>query len=83
MAREHVLGHHELGSTIDTLLGFLETAHAGRAGALRAIEGARLPEGSLLEYLHEELSFGAYDLGLGGFELGTDALLAELGEKPR
>lgn len=83
MAREHVLGRHELRASIDTLAGFLETAHAGKAETLRAIEGAKLPEGSLLEYLHEELSFGAYDLGLGGLELGTGALLAELGEKPR
>jgi len=83
MAREHVRRHHNLHESVDTLVGFLETAHAGKAETLRAIESAQLPEGSLLEYLHEELSFGAYDLGLGGFELGADALLAELGEKPR
>jgi glycosyltransferase involved in cell wall biosynthesis len=83
LAREHVRQHHDLARGIDALVGFLVDAARGKAAALRAIEAGRHEQDSLLEYLREELSFGAYDLGLGGFELGTDELLAELSEKPR
>jgi glycosyltransferase involved in cell wall biosynthesis len=82
MAREHVRRHHDLRQGLDTLVSFLEATSAGKRETLRAILAAKVPEGSLLEYLHEELSFGAYDLGLGGFELGVDALLSGIGEKP-
>lgn len=82
-ARTHVLRHHALGASIDSLVGFLEGALARKPETLRSVHAAKAPEGSLLEYLHQEVSFGAYDLGLGGFDLGVDALLAELGGKPR
>jgi hypothetical protein len=82
-AREHVLRHHGLAASIDALVGFLEAALAAKAETLRSILAAKAPEGSLLEYLHEKVGFGAYDLGLGGLDLGVDSLLAEIGEPPR
>ena len=82
-AREHVLRHHGLAASIDALVGFLEAALAAKAETLRSVFAAKAPEGSLLEYLHEKVSFGAYDLGLGGLDLGVDSLLAEIGEPPR
>jgi glycosyltransferase involved in cell wall biosynthesis len=83
LARDHMRRHHDLRQGVLALVRFLEETARGKAAALRAIEAGRHEQGSLLEYLHEELSFGAYDLGLGGLELGADELLAELSLKPR
>lgn len=82
-ARQHLLSHHDLTASIDALVAFLETALVGKPELLRAIAAARAPDESLLEYLHQEVRFGAYDLGLGGLDLGIDSLLAEIGEPPR
>jgi glycosyltransferase involved in cell wall biosynthesis len=82
LAREHVARHHDGAAAALALTAFLETVLRSKDALLAAIRAGEAPAGSLLEYLREELSFGAYQLGLGGFELGADALLAELG-RPR
>lgn len=83
LARDHVRRHHELHASVATLVGFLGEVLAAKPAALRALEASRPQEGSLLEYLHQEIAFGAFDLGLGGFDLGVDPLLEGLAEPPR
>lgn len=83
LAREHVRAHHDLGRSVASLGEFLERVLEAKPAALRAIDAARFETGSLLEYLREEVAFGAYDLGLGDGELGVDELLAEIGRAPR
>jgi hypothetical protein len=81
LARGHVREHHDLARSVGTLVAFLRQVAADKPRTLQAIEASRRDLGGLVDYLHEELSFGAYDLGLGGFELGADELLAELAKK--
>ncbi len=78
LARDHARRLHGLEGSIDALAGFLEGVVEQKAALLATVAAAQAEPGSLLEYLHQELSFGAYDLGLAGFDLGADALLAEL-----
>jgi nucleotide-binding universal stress UspA family protein len=78
LARAHVARHHDGAAAAETLAAFLESVLRSKDALLAGIRAGEAPAGSLLEYLREELSFGAYELGLGGFELGADALLAEL-----
>jgi glycosyltransferase involved in cell wall biosynthesis len=78
LARDHVRRRHELGATIAALVAFLSEALAQKAAALAEIAAGRAPAGSLHELLQQELAYAAFDLGLGGFELGGEALLREL-----
>lgn len=83
LAREHMLRHHDLAASVTSLVSFLEQVLAAKPGLVAAIEATRARPAGLLEYLHQELAFSAYDLGLAGFDLGTDELLAEIGEEAR
>lgn len=83
LAREHMAGHHQVPATVASLVSFLESIAAGAAATREAIIRGRAPEGSLREYLQDEVLFGAYDLGLAGIDLGVDALVDDLTEGRR
>jgi glycosyltransferase involved in cell wall biosynthesis len=78
VARKHVLAAHSLAGEAQALLVFLGEV-LGRKGELeRALDRDRIPEGTLLGYLMEEVRWGARDLGLPGVQLGLEPLLLEL-----
>jgi glycosyltransferase involved in cell wall biosynthesis len=81
LAREHILGHHDLPRTIRTLVAFLEDVFTRKADLEAALEQDRAEPGTLLGYLKEEVRWGARDLGLAGVPLGLDERLAELATK--
>jgi glycosyltransferase involved in cell wall biosynthesis len=82
LAREHMLRHHDLAATSDSLLSFLRSVLDRKQELLARLAADRAAEGSLLGYLMEEVRWGARDLGLTGVHLGLDPLLSELlGEK--
>ena len=83
LVREHARAHHQTAATIVSLVEFLELVAVGAPAARQAITRARAPEGSLREYLQDEVLFGAYDLGLAGIDLGVDALVDDLTEGRR
>jgi glycosyltransferase involved in cell wall biosynthesis len=78
LAREHMRAHHDLEASVDRLLAFLGEVLARKDVTLRELETERAPAGSLLEYLLEEVRWGASDLGITGFHTGVESLLAEL-----
>lgn len=78
LAREHVLRHHALADTVDRLADFLLEVTRRREELRLAVETQRVPEGSLLSYLLQEVRFGALDLGLPGVPEGVEPLLTEL-----
>lgn len=80
LARDHVRRHHDLETGVATLASFLDEVLARKPETLRALAAGRLRPGSLLEFLHQEVAYGAYDLGLAGLDLGVEPLLAGLGE---
>jgi glycosyltransferase involved in cell wall biosynthesis len=83
LAREHVRREHDLASTGRRLAGFLEEV-AAQAHAIRArLAEDRSQEGSLLDYLIEEVRWGSREVGLHGAHLGLKPLLAELLEARR
>ena len=62
------------------LIEFLEGVAGRRDELERAVALCRVPEGSLLDFLMDEVRWGAFELGLGGVDLGVEPLLAALGE---
>jgi glycosyltransferase involved in cell wall biosynthesis len=83
LARTHLLRHHDLAATSETLALFLNSVLERKPQLLERLASDRAVEGTLLGHLMEEVRWGARDLGLAGVHLGLDALLSELlGAKP-
>jgi len=79
LARRHVLEHAGIPATVIALLGFLGEVASRRDQLTRAVTARRAPPGSLLEFLSDEVRWGAAELGLEAAELGLEPLLDELG----
>src|SRR5207247_4657384 len=78
LAREHVRSRHDLDRTAERLKAFLDEVAARKAPILAAIEERRAREGSLLEYLLQEVGYAAQDLGLPGLPAGVEPLVADM-----
>jgi glycosyltransferase involved in cell wall biosynthesis len=78
LARAHVLRHHDLGTTVDRLAGFLEEVGGRRAELAERVAAESVPEEGLRGYLMDELRYSALDLGLAGVPLGLEPLVNEL-----
>jgi len=78
LAAAHLHVEHEIQSTTRRLAAFLEEVIGRRDELWREIEAARPAEGSLAEYLQQEVRWSAFELGLAGQHLNVDPLLAEL-----
>jgi glycosyltransferase involved in cell wall biosynthesis len=78
LAREHVRSRHDLHRTAEQLKSFLDEVAARKAEVLTAIEEGRGREGSLLEYLLQEVRYAAQDLGLPDLPPGVEPLVADL-----
>jgi glycosyltransferase involved in cell wall biosynthesis len=78
LAREHVRAHHDLARTAERLATFLDEVAARKTALLADIEQRRALEGSLLDYLLQEVRFAAQDLGLPALPPGVEALVADL-----
>jgi hypothetical protein len=70
-------------ATVESLVRFLEQVELGASATRDRITRSRPPEGSLREYLQDEVLYGAYDLGLAGIDLGVDALVDDLTKERR
>jgi len=77
LARDHAREHHALAPTVERLAAFLIDVHA-RQEELVALVAKPAPEGSLMEYLVEEVRRAALDIGLPGVPARLGPLLAEL-----
>jgi len=82
VAREHVLRHHGLASTVAALAAFLDEVHAAKPEVLKVLAADR-PRDGLAGFLVEEVRSAARDLGLAGVRLGLEGLLGELVEPKR
>jgi glycosyltransferase involved in cell wall biosynthesis len=82
LARDHVRAHHDLTRTAERLATFMDEVAARKAVLLAGIEERRALEGSLLDYLLQEVRFAAQDLGLAGLPGGVEALVTDLA-RPR
>lgn len=83
LAREHTTHRHSLAATVAQLAAFLAEVRSRRTELVRIVASHRVPAGSLLGELLDEIRFGALDLGLPGIPHGIEPLLAELaGERP-
>ena len=80
LAREHVLRHHDLGSTARRLASFVEDVSTQAEAIRQHLAEDSADEGSLLGYLIEEVRWGSREVGLHGAHLGLRSLLAELVE---
>ncbi|MBI3932611.1 MAG: glycosyltransferase family 4 protein [Acidobacteria bacterium] len=78
LAREHVATAHDLGATVARLADFLEEVLERRDVLATEVERRRVPEGSLLGYLADEVRWGALDLGLASVPPGVEPLLLGL-----
>lgn len=78
LAREHVHRHHDLATTVDRLVHFLEEVVARKADLARKVGSDGAEAGTLLGYLTEEVRWGARDLGLPGVPLDLLPLLQDL-----
>ncbi len=83
LAREHVARHHQTTATVESLVRFLDQVDLGAPATRDRITRSRPSEGSLREYLQDEVLYGAYDLGLAGIDLGVDALVDDLTKERR
>jgi len=77
-ARAHVGTHHTIEAEAQRLLSFLEEVLLRKESLSRALAADRIPEGTLLGYLMEEVRTGARELGLPGLRLGLEPLLSVL-----
>lgn len=83
LAARHVRREHALEDGIDRLVAFLEGVLAQRGELERRLRETHAPEGSLRQYLLDELRSSARELGLQGASLGVAPLLEGLaGERP-
>jgi hypothetical protein len=78
LARAHVAELHALDDTAARLARFLIEVHAQKAVLAAEVAAHRVPEGSLLGTLLDEVRFAALDLGLPGIPQGIEPLLGEL-----
>jgi glycosyltransferase involved in cell wall biosynthesis len=78
LARAHVAELHALDDTAARLARFLIEVHAQKAVLEAEVAARRVPEGSLLGTLLNEVRFAALDLGLPGIPQGIEPLLGEL-----
>jgi glycosyltransferase involved in cell wall biosynthesis len=84
LARAHVRALHGIEAEAEALLAFLDEVLARKASLEEALVRDRIPEGTLLGFLMEEVRSGARELGLPGLRLGLEPLLSDLaGEEPR
>ena len=77
-ARAYALAHLGLEATAAGLAAFLEEVNGRRAELLGRIQADPFEDGSLGGYLADEILLAARDLGLAGWPLGLEALLAPL-----
>ncbi|MBN2371275.1 MAG: glycosyltransferase family 4 protein [Vicinamibacteria bacterium] len=66
-ARAHVLRRHDLAATVERLVRFLDEVRARKSALSRQLTTRHAPEGSLFEYLSDEIQWHMHDLGLSGF----------------
>lgn len=78
LARGHVAAHHGLGATVARLAGFLEDVGRQREALTAEVDRRRVPAGSLLGYLIDEVRGAALDLGLAATPPGVEPLLVDL-----
>jgi len=78
LAEEHVRREHALEATVARLVCFLEQVQRSRPALEERLLETHAPEGSLRQYLLDELRSSARELGLQGTSLGLAALLAPL-----
>lgn len=78
LAGEHVHRAHDLAAVTARLADFLEQVLAQRDELLARVARLRPAEGSLQDFLRDELRWSAHELGLQGLDLGLDPLLADL-----
>jgi glycosyltransferase involved in cell wall biosynthesis len=77
-AREHVLERHALPGTVETLAQFLLSVHAQKAALDAQVARRRTRDDSLLQFLLDEVSYFARDLGLSDFPLALEERVAFL-----
>jgi glycosyltransferase involved in cell wall biosynthesis len=78
LARDHVGAHHGLGATVAHLAGFLEDVHRQKEALTAEVNRLRVPAGSLLGYLLDEVRGSALKLGLAAVPPGVEPLLVDL-----
>jgi glycosyltransferase involved in cell wall biosynthesis len=66
-ARDYVLRRHGLETTVKQLACFLAEVRERKTALTEQLASNRAPEGSLLEYLSDEVRWHLKDLGLAGF----------------
>jgi glycosyltransferase involved in cell wall biosynthesis len=78
LARTHVYEHHGVGATVARLAGFLEDVRERKEALTAEVERRRVPEGSLVGYLVDEVRWAALDLGLAAVPAEVEPLLTDL-----
>lgn len=79
LAAAHVRSRHDLASTTATLAQFLVEAHAHKPELEALVAAARVPDGSLLDRLLDEVGAAARELGLRGVPPDIPGLVRPLG----
>jgi glycosyltransferase involved in cell wall biosynthesis len=78
-ARAFIMARHDLSQTVEQLASFLIHVHKEKAALGRSLESRRSPEGSLAEYLDDEIQRHLGELGLTGISFSS--LLADLSDQ--
>lgn len=77
-AKAHVEAHCSVAATVERLAHFLQEVAAQDQQLRRCVAERRVADGSLLQYLLDEMGLTAHDLGLADFPLDVVSLLRSL-----